>query len=427
MPPLYPDIQIRMDYQHHSLPNGLQIVHRPSATEVAHLGIVIKAGSRDEQEHEHGLAHLIEHCLFKGTTHRKAYHILTRLEDVGAEINAYTSKEETCIYASFLPVYYERTIELLTDILFNSIFPPKEVEKEKEVVIDEIHSYQELPYETVNEHFELKLFPNNQLGKSILGTPKGIKKQSIENLLAFYKLHYQPENMILSSFGDIPFRKLCTLTEKYFSKAIKPDLAALKNFYQDPLLSYKPFDAVIKGKTSQSHCIIGAPAYSCYHPDKYSIALLNNILGGPAMSSRLSYSLREKLGYAYNVESNYSAFTDSGQLLIYFATDYQSLEKASDRVYLELKGIREKKLGDVQLYKAKQQYIGQMALSMESNLNQMISAAKSMMIYDRIEELSEIEAKIESITSENILETANEVFNENSMSRLVLQNERKTK
>ena len=145
------------------------------------------------------------------------------------------------------------------------------------------------------------------------------------------------------------------------------------------------------------------------------------------MSSRLSYSLREKLGYAYNVESNYSAFTDSGQLLIYFATDYQSLEKASDRVYLELKGIREKKLGDVQLYKAKQQYIGQMALSMESNLNQMISAAKSMMIYDRIEELSEIEAKIESITSENILETANEVFNENSMSRLVLQNERKTK
>jgi predicted Zn-dependent peptidase len=413
-----------MEYQQRCLPNGLQIVHKQASSEVAHLAVIVKSGSRDELPHEHGLAHLIEHCLFKGTTHRKAYHILTRLEDVGADINAYTSKEETCIYVSFLQQYFERTIELLSDILFHSVFPPKEVEKEKEVVIDEINSYQEQPYETIHEKFEAILFPGNQLGKLILGTPKGIKKQSLENLRAFYGRYYQPANLIVTSYGDISMKKLSHLLEKYFSPGIAEPQTFGSKSYENPLLDYRPQWEVLRGKTSQSHCVIGAPAYSYYHPNKFSIALINNLLGGPAMSSRLSYSIREKLGYAYSVESNYSAFTDTGQMLIYFATDKESLEKASDRVMFELKNLREQKLGTNQLHKAKQQYIGQMALSMESNLNQTISAGKSVMIYNRVEEFQEIEAKIAAITAEDVRETSNEIFDPGMISRLVIQNDK---
>ena len=390
----------------HQLPNGLRLVHKQNNSAVAHLGIMINVGSRDENTDEEGIAHFIEHTIFKGTKKRKAYHILSRLENVGGEIDAYTTKEETCVYASFMNGFYDRTFELLSDIVFNSIYPEKELEKEKEVVYDEINSYKDSPAESIYDDFEEFVFEGHELAHPILGEKEKIKKFSKEKIEKFISTNYHTDQIVLSSVGNIDFKKIIKYFEKYFGE-IKENLRTNKRIKFN---TYKAKSLNIKKQNHQAHCIIGNVAYSINNPKRTSLVLLNNILAGQGMNSRLNLSLREKYGYAYNIESNYTPYSDSGLLSIYFGTDKEYHEKSISIVLKELKKLQNKELGLMQLSVAKRQLIGQLAISSESQVGTMLNIAKSYLMFNKVDSLEKTYTKINSINSANLIDTANEVF-----------------
>ena len=403
-----------MEYQFYELPNGIKLVHKQIASKVAHCGVIINAGTRDEKPNEHGLAHFIEHVIFKGTNRRKAYHIINRLEDVGGELDAYTTKEETCIYADFLYNYYERTIELLSDILFNSIFPEKELNKEKDVIIDEINSYKDNPADLIFDDFEELIFDGHPIARNILGTKKNLRTFNKEKVAEFMRNNYHTDQMVLCSVGNIEFKKIVRIFTKYFG-AIKPKIRTEKRL---KFTGYKASEKKIKKSTFQTHSIIGNLAYPMEDKRKMSLVLLNNILGGPGMNSRLNLSIREKYGLAYNVESFYSPYIDTGIVGIYFGTDKGNYEKSLDIVYKELQKIKTKKLGKLQLYKAKRQLIGQIAIASENYSNLMISIGKSYLLFNKVDTLEEVNRKIELVTEIELIETANDIFNNNNLSLL---------
>lgn len=404
-----------MDFQQFELSNGIKVIlNEDSGAAVSHCGLFIGVGSRDENDDEQGLAHFIEHCVFKGTTKRKAYHILNRMETVGGEINAYTTKEETCIYSSFLSPHYERAIELIADISLNSTFPEKEIAKEKEVVLDEINSYLDDPYELIYDEFEDLIFNNHPIGRPILGSKKLIKKFNRQQIINFIKNHYTADNLYFSFSGNLSEKKLKTVLEKYFSNVACSNDKPVRN----KIKKYGQFSTIKKKKNAQTHGVIGVPAYSSNHKKRRSLILLNNILGGPGMNSRLNMEIREKHGFAYNVESNYNSYSDTGLFTIYFGSDKKYAEKTHLLIQKELKKLKENKLGINQLHQAKQQLIGQLALGQESKVNLMLATGKSLMVYSKVDELTDIFKKIEAISADSLLETANELFDENKMSSL---------
>jgi len=404
-----------MDYQVYTLKNGIKLVHMEDKSNVAWGGLFINTGSRDELDNEHGMAHFIEHIIFKGTKKRRAYHILSRLEDVGGEINAFTTKEETCIYAAFLDKYYDRTIELFADITFNSIFPEKELLREKEVIIDEINSYLDSPSELIFDDFEDQVFKGHSMGRNILGTPSSIKSFSKKNVERFMQNNYHTDQMVFCSVGKINFKKLCKIFTKYF-ESIPTNL---RNFHRSDKYDYQATNIKIKKETFQAHCITGGPAYDLRNKNRIGLLLINDILGGNGMNSRLNMSLREKHGYAYNVESNYTPYFDSGLLNIYFGTDKDNIEKSFRLVKTELNKIKNKSLGTLQLKKAKAQLMGQVAISKENKESLLLSIGKSYLHFNRIDSIEEINRKIEAITASQILEITNDVFDDRRMSSLI--------
>ena len=404
-----------MEYNFLELENGIRIIHKPVKSEVAHCGFIIKTGSRDETKNESGITHFIEHAVFKGTKKRKSHHILNRLDNVGGEINAFTTKEQTSIYASFTKAYLERAIELLTDILFNSTYPEKELAKEKDVIIDEINSYLDNPYEQIYDDFEDLIFEGHSLGMNILGSVDSVKKIDRAKILKFIKENYRTDQIVLSVVGDFPFSKLEKLSRKYLDEIPKKTNEKQRFLFKN----YTPITKKMSKDIYQTHCIIGNVSYGAHDKDKNGFILLNNILGGPAMNSRLNMGIREKYGYAYNIESSYTVFSDVGLFYIYLGTDQKFIDKSIKLVYKELKTLRDKKLSSSQLKKAKQQIIGQITLSEENNCNVMLGMGKSMLIYNKIEGLKETFKTIEKLTSENLLEIANSVFDENQLSSLI--------
>ncbi|KAA3650642.1 MAG: insulinase family protein [Bacteroidetes bacterium] len=365
---------------------------------------MINAGTRDEQEHEQGIAHFIEHAIFKGTKKRKAYHILNRLDSVGGEIDAYTTKETTCIYGSFLPEYYERTIDLISDIILNSQFPEKEIEKEKEVVLDEINVYLDSPSDQIYDDFEAQVFKNHALGNPILGTAESVKSFNKEAIMGFIRRNYTTSNMVFSSVGNISPNRFKNKLEKYFSGL---DSAA-SNLNRVPFIPNGGIKVKLKKDTFQTHCIFGKAAYGANNPNRVGLILLNNILGGPAMNSILNLKIREKYGFTYNIESNYSIYTDCGLFSIYLASDPKFMEKCVNAVLKELKLLRNKKLSPAKLHSSKQQLKGQLAISRESNSNIMLSNAKNLLCYNRIDSLETIHRKIDAISADEILNIAAE-------------------
>ena len=406
-----------MDYERYRLENGIRIIHLHSESPVGHCGLIINAGSRDEEEHEHGMAHFIEHAIFKGTKKRKAYHILSRIDDVGGEINAYTSKEDTTIHTSFLKNDYERAIELMADITFNSIFPGKEISREKEVIIEEIKSYQDDPAELIFDDFEELIFKNQPLGKNILGNPKDLRRFTKADIESFIQNNYHTNEMVLCSVGNIPFAKLIRLANKYFG-SIKSNPRVNQRIKFD---NYTPEIKTIKKRTHQAHCIMGNIAYNTHDKKKIGMTLLDNILGGPGLNSRLNLLLREKYGYAYHVESNYTAYSDTGIFAVYFGTDKENLEKSIKLVKKEFARLRENKLGVMQLKKAKRQLFGQIAINAENNANLLLAIGKRYLLFNKVDQLDDIRQKIEAITVEDIQEIANEVLNEKKLSMLIYQ------
>jgi predicted Zn-dependent peptidase len=404
-----------MEYQRHTLSNGIRIIHKAVNNQVAHCGVIINTGSRDEKENEQGIAHFIEHTIFKGTQKRKAFHILSRLENVGGELNAYTTKEETCIYASFLNPYYERSLELFADISLNSIFPKAELEKEKEVIIDEINSYRDNPAEEIFDEIEDMVFDGHPLGRNILGTKELVRGFSRQNILRFMKRTFNTEETVICSVGNIDFKRLVNLSEKYFGQ-VKNNK---RNFKRTKFDTYQSKTQAFDKGMYQAHCIIANEAYSRTNKKRSPMILLNNILGGPGLNTRLNMGIREKYGFCYNIESNYTMYSDTGILSIYLGTDFDYLEKTIKLAHKELKKLREQKLGTLQLQRAKQQMIGQIAISQESNVNELLSIGKSILAYDKVDSIEQILKEIDEISAEQILEVANEVFDPKQLSLLV--------
>ena len=361
------------------------------------------------------MAHIIEHLIFKGTKKRKAYHVLSRIENVGGELNAYTTKEETCIYASFLNPYYKVCLELFSDVAFNSVFPDKELIKEKAVVIDEINSYNDNPSELIFDDFEALVFNGHPLAGNILGTKDTVKKFRKQDIFRFIKNNYSTDQMVIASAGRIRFDKLIKMVEMYFGH-IK---ASYRHHERKPFKAYKASVKKIDKDSYLSHCMVGNIAYARSHPKKNTLLLLNNLLGGPALNSRLSLGIREKYGFAYGIESMYQPYSDAGIFAIYLGTDPTHVEKGIHLVIREMKKLAEKKLGSIQLQRAKRQLIGQLAINYESNLNEMLGIGKSYLSKPRVKTYDEILAEIELITAENILEVANEIFNVHQLSTLI--------
>jgi predicted Zn-dependent peptidase len=379
------------------------------------MGIIINTGSRDEELYEHGLAHFIEHSVFKGTRKRRAFHILSRIEDVGGELNAYTTKEETTLFSTFLSEFYERTAELLSDILFNSSYPEKELNREKEVIIEEINSFKDSPSDLIFDEFEELIFDGHPIARNILGTKEKIITFNRNSIVQFINKNYHTDQMVISSVGRISFKELIKITKKYFGETEVRKRTNVRRRFEN----YIPQNKIIEKNTFQSHCILGNIAFDVLHPKRITMVLLNNILGGQAMNSRLNMALRERKGMAYNIESGYTPYTDTGLFNVYFGTDHGNLEKATDLVMKEFKLIREKKMGVVQLSKAQRQLMGQIAISTENHEDLMLSIGKSFLLFNKVEPVQSVFRKIEAITQNDILEMANEILNSDYMSRIV--------
>jgi predicted Zn-dependent peptidase len=400
-----------------TLSNRIRVVYVHAPAQVAHLGVTILAGSRYETKAEDGLAHFLEHCIFKGTKKRRSLHILSRLDSVGGELNAYTTKEEICVYASFTKEYIRRSSELISDIILNSTFPPKEIEKEKEIILDEINSYLDSPSDKIFDDFEEHLFKNHVLGNNILGTKESINSFTQEDLLHYVKRFFYPENMVISFVGDISLNKLKAILEKDFS--------TLKNNStpQKPVdfNSYQPFKIRSREANFQTHGIIGSLAPSYNDEQRRAMTLLINVLGGPALNSRLILSIREKYGYSYNIEANYTPFAETGYWSIYFGTDQKYLNKTIKLIYKELKLIREKTFTHSQLKSAKEQLKGHLALSLDSNSGIMLGLGKSLLLFNQIDSIQEIYAGIDKITVQDLQEVATKYFDESTISELIFE------
>jgi predicted Zn-dependent peptidase len=404
-----------MEFHTFSLSNGLRVIFKRTNRPVSHCGIVINAGSRDEEAGQEGLAHYIEHCIFKGTKKRKTYHILSRLDNVGGEINAYTGKEDTWIYGSFLNEYLDRSLELISDIVLNSTFPQKEIEKEKDVIIDEISSYKDSPGEQIFDDFEELIFENHPLGNPVLGSEESVAKLSRDHILDFIEKNYSSETMVLSVLGDYTLAKVKKLAEKYFESVKRSNTKKEK---REEFKIYKPSDIEIEMDTHQVHYIAGGIGYSSADERRTPLHLMNNYLGGPAMNSLLNLEVREKHGIAYNIESSYQPYSDTGVFEIYLGTDKKMFEKSKKIVDKQLKKLRENKLGVNQLQTAKNQVLGQIALAQESGVGTMMGLGTSYLFYDRVDTLSEVFARINKVTAEDVLAVANEVLDTSTFSSI---------
>jgi putative peptidase len=404
-----------MQYNIHTLSNGLRIIHEPSSSKVAYCGFAIDAGTRDEAENEQGMAHFVEHLIFKGTRKRKAWHILNRMENVGGDLNAYTNKEETVIYSAFLTEHFGRALELLADIVFHSTFPQNEIEKETEVIIDEIQSYEDTPSELIFDDFEDMIFRNHPLGRNILGRPDLLKKFRSEDAMAFTSRFYQPSNMVFFVLGDFNFQKIVRQVEKLL---VDLPLVTVENQRTIPPL-YVPEQLVVHKETHQAHVMIGSRGYNAYDDKRTALYLLNNILGGPGMNSRLNVSLRERRGLVYTVESNLTSYTDTGAFCIYFGTDPEDVDTCLKLTYKELKRMRDVKMTSSQLMAAKKQLIGQIGVASDNNENNALGMAKTFLHYNKYESSESVFRRIEALTAEGLLEVANEMFAEEYLSTLI--------
>ena len=404
-----------MQGNEYTLPNGLRIIHEPTLSKVAYCGFAIDAGTRDEAENEQGMAHFVEHLIFKGTEKRKAWHILNRMENVGGDLNAYNNKEETVVYDAFLKEHLELALELFGDIVFHSTFPQHEIEKETEVIIDEIQSYEDTPSELIFDDFEDMIFRNHPLGRNILGKPELLRSFRTEDVLSFTRRFYQPGNMVFFVQGQYDFKRIVRLVEKYLSDI--PDVRVENRRTPPPL--YVPEHLTVPRDTHQAHVMIGSRGYNAYDDKRTALYLLNNVLGGPGMNSKLNVALRERRGLVYNVESNLTSYTDTGAFCIYFGTDVEDMDTCLKLTYKELKRMRDVKMTSSQLAAAKKQLIGQIGVASDNFENNALGMAKTYLHYHKYESSELVFKRIEELTAEQLLEVANEMFAEEYLSTLI--------
>jgi len=405
----------KREIEEHVFPNGIRLAHKQvNNTKIAHCGFVLDVGSRDERPHEQGIAHFWEHMAFKGTERRKAFHILNRIDSVGGELNAYTTKEKICFYASLIDTHFEKAVELLTDITFHSTFPEKELQREKGVILEEMMMYLDDPGDAILDEFDELVFPGHPLGWNILGNKESVSDMQRAHFQDFIAHNLNTHQLVFASVSALPFKKVLKTVGRHLSALPeqKPERERLH------FSGYTPKQHTVLKPINQAHCIMGNTAFSLYQKERIPFFVLVNLLGGPGMNSRLNLSIREKHGFVYAIDANNSAYQDVGLFSISFATDPKSLERCLKLVMRELKRLREQKLGSLQLHTAKQQLMGQLAMAEESNLGLMLMIGKSMLDMGKVEELGAVFAQIEKVTPEHLLELANQVFNDSDMSML---------
>ncbi|GHT01453.1 peptidase M16 [Bacteroidia bacterium] len=411
-------------YTVHTFPNGLRIIHLPSVSPVSYCGFAVNAGTRDENAAQSGLAHFVEHMLFKGTQRRKSWHILNRMENVGGELNAYTTKEETFIYSVCLANDIERAMELLSDLVFNSRFPDTEIDKEREVVIDEINSYRDNPAELIFDEFENLLFRGNEFGHSILGDEASLNTFTSTSCHAFVKAFYHPENMVFFFYGQTPFNKIVRLAERYcvasFGQQFHPQ-SSNGQLQAKTRITPQLVPAVKEKREKnlhQAHLIIGSQGFSLHDPRRIGLYFLNNLLGGPGMNSRLNLTLREKYGLVYTVESGLGSYSDTGVFDIYFACDPHNMARCTALVHKELKKLRDNALTTSQFHTAVKQLKGQLGVASEHKESIALGMGKSFLHFNKYDSLEDVYRKIDALSPAQLQAIAQEVWDENRLFQL---------
>lgn len=412
-----------MKYNTYTLDNGLRIIHLPSDSKVVYCGYQINAGTRDEEPGEEGLAHFCEHVTFKGTERRKAWHILNCLESVGGDLNAYTNKEGTVYYSAILKEHIARAVDLLSDIVFHSVYPQAEIDKEVEVICDEIESYNDSPAELIYDEFENILFKGSSLGHNILGTAEQVRSFTTEDALRFTRKLYRPDNAIFFAYGDIDFKKLVKLVGRALADDDSGKLAAekLPKNYPSVREEIAGQTIVMQKNTHQAHVMIGTRAYDVNDDRRMPLYLLNNILGGPGMNAKLNLALREHNGLVYTVESTMVAYGDTGTWSIYFGCDEHDIKRCLRLVRKELDRMMEKPLSDSQLKAAKKQIKGQIGVACDNRENFALDFGKSFLHYGWEKNVDCLYEQVEAITSQQIQDVARELFDKDRLITLIFK------
>ena len=402
-----------MEFYTYTLPNGIRGIHRQVRGTVAHCALVIGAGSRDEQPDQHGLAHLTEHAFFKGTERRRAWQVNCRLENLGGELNAFTTKEETTVHATTLRGDFTKAAELIADVVFRSTFPEREIEREKEVIVDEMNTYKDSPADMIYDTFEEMIFEGSELGHNILGRKAALMRYDGDAIRAFTARTHTTDRMVFSSIGNFSPKAAEAVALRYFGQ--QP--ATTRGFERAVPAAVAPFEKTVSKHTHQTHCIIGSRTCGIDDARRLPLALLVNILGGPSANSLLNVEIREKHGLSYNIEATCTPYGDCGLVAIYFSSEHANEAQCIELIEKQLQRLRTEPLTARQLSMAKKQFIAQLAISSESNESYMLSAGKSLLTHGEVDTMEQVYAKIRALTAAQLTEAAEEAFTK--MSRLI--------
>ena len=398
------------EFYTYTLSNGIRGIHRQVKSGVARCALLINAGSRDELKGEEGIAHFTEHGFFKGTERRKSYQVNCRLENLGGELNAYTTKEDTTVHATVLRGDFSKAVELISDVVFNSTFPDRELDKEREVILDEINTYRDSPMDSIYDSFEDLIFDGSGLGHNILGTPRSLRSINSKAIHRFRARTHTTDRMVFASIGNISLKRIKEIAERYLGSQTPTTHSCQRN---EPII-VAPFEKVLNKHTHQAHCIIGTRAYNITDERRLPFAILTNILGGPSANSRLNISVRERNGLTYNIGASYTAMSDCGLASIYFSSDHENVALCREIIDNEIKRLKDVRLTARQFSMAKRQFIAQMTILTEGAEGYMLGVGKSLLAFGVVDTLEESYRKIEAVTTSQIMEVANEVWQNSS-------------
>lgn len=400
------------------LSNGIRIVHQQLATtKIVHCGIILDIGSRDENTDNQGIAHFWEHMAFKGTKRRRSFNIINSLDSIGGELNAYTDKEKVVFYASVRDEYFERAVDVLSDITFHSVFPDYQIEKERGVILEEMAMYNDSPDDSLQDEFESIVYKDHPMGMNILGKPETVNSFSKRDFLSFFKNHLGTDKIAFSCVGNISLDEVERIARKYFEGLLTKKAKAKRKKFR----VYKPREQILKRIVKQAKCAIGRDAYPIINDNRIPLFLLVNMLGGPGMNSRLNLALREKYGFVYSIDAHYIPYTDTGMFAVFFGTEPKQLNRCITLIMRELNRFCDKPLTTRQLSSAKEQIKGQLAMAEENNLNLMLSMGRSVLDIGRVPSLEEIYYQIDEINAFKLRDIAQEIFDETKMSYLIME------
>lgn len=400
------------------LSNGIRVVHQQLATtKIVHCGIILDIGSRDENPENQGIAHFWEHMAFKGTKRRRSFNIINSLDSVGGELNAYTDKEKVVFYASVRDEYFERAVDVLSDITFYSVFPDHQIDKERGVILEEMAMYHDSPDDSLQDEFESIVYKDHPMGMNILGKPETVNSFTQKDFLEFFRQHLSTDKIVFSCVGNISLEEVERIARKYLEDVRKKKAKAKRKRFK----IYKPLEQILQRSVKQAKCAIGRDAYSIMSENRIPLFLLVNILGGPGMNSKLNLALREKHGFVYSIDAHYIPYTDTGMFAVFFGTEPKQLDKCISLVRKEFDRFCDKPLTKRQLASAKEQMKGQLAMAEENNLSLMLSMGRSVLDLGRVPSLEEIYYQIDEISSFKLRDVAQDIFDERKLSYLIME------